>query len=57
MITSSCCKSDSYAFDNFLDISVAITRGLGMLEDFEIGRLLDKYEEEEYINESICNKW
>ncbi|CAD8150879.1 unnamed protein product [Paramecium octaurelia] len=55
-IKCSYCNNSSYAFDTFLDTSLAFTRAFKILEDMDLDRLLDKYVIEETIDDYYCSK-
>jgi ubiquitin carboxyl-terminal hydrolase 2 len=44
------------AFDNFQDLSISFTKGLQQLNDVSLDRLMEKFLEEETLDEYRCSK-
>ena len=51
------CNNKSLAFDNFLDLSLSFTRGLKMLEECNLDRLIEHFLKPETLDDSYyCSK-
>jgi ubiquitin carboxyl-terminal hydrolase 2/21 len=51
------CKYESLSFDNFWDLSLSFTRGLGMLDSCELERMFEHFLKEEQLDDLFtCEK-
>lgn len=56
-ITCKTCKHASLAFDNYWDLSLSFTRGLGMLDSTELERMIEHFLKEEQLEDLFtCEK-
>lgn len=52
-ITCTRCNNESFAFDNFMDLSLSFTRSLSILAGFSLERMLEHFLKEEPLDEDF----